>query len=93
MSETVAELYATIRERKANPPLDSYTAKLFAAGDVELTKKVGEEAVEAIVAYFKESETRLASEAADLMYHLLVLLAARGVDWSAVESELERRRK
>ncbi len=93
MSETLNELYETIRARKLNPPPNSYTAKLFAAGDVEIAKKVGEEAIEVIVASYKESDERLASESADLLYHLLVLLAARNVEWSAVEQELDKRKK
>ncbi len=93
MSETLNELYETIRARKLNPPPNSYTAKLFAAGDVEIAKKVGEEAIEVIVASYKESDERLASESADLVYHLLVLLAARNVEWGAVEQELDKRKK
>ena len=93
MSETLNGLYQLILSRKENPPPNSYTAKLFAAGDVEIAKKVGEEAIEVIVASYKESDERLASESADLIYHLLVLLAARNVEWRAVEAELERRRK
>ena len=93
MSETLNGLYQLILSRKENPPPNSYTAKLFAAGDVEIAKKVGEEAIEVIVASYKESDERLASESADLLYHLLVLLAARNVEWSAVEAELEKRRK
>lgn len=87
------ELYAIIVSRKTNPPPHSYTAQLFAAGEVEIAKKVGEEAIEVIVASYKEDDARLASECADLIYHLLVLLAARGVEWRAVEEELARRRK
>jgi phosphoribosyl-ATP pyrophosphohydrolase len=87
------ELYRTIVARKENPPPNSYTAKLFAAGDVEIAKKVGEEAIEVIVASYKESDARLASESADLIYHLLVLLAARNVEWHTVEQELEKRKK
>jgi phosphoribosyl-ATP pyrophosphohydrolase len=93
MTDTIHELYQLILSRKTNPPPNSYTAKLFAAGDVEIAKKVGEEAIEVIVASYKESDERLASESADLVYHLLVLLAARNVEWSAVEAELERRKK
>lgn len=93
MNNTVNELYQTILSRKQNPPPNSYTAKLFAAGDVEIVKKVGEEAIEVIVASYQESAERLASECADLMYHLLVLLAARNVEWSAVERELESRKR
>jgi phosphoribosyl-ATP pyrophosphohydrolase len=93
MSDVLADLYGTILARKDAPPPNSYTAKLFAAGGVEIAKKVGEEAIEVIVASSQESDARLTSEAADLMYHLLVLLAAHGVPWSAVEGELARRHK
>lgn len=93
MSDTINLLYEAILSRKANAPPNSYTAKLFAAGDVEIAKKVGEEAIEVIVASYKESDERLASESADLIYHLLVLLAARNVEWRAVEAELEQRKK
>lgn len=93
MSNILNELYQTILSRKENPLPNSYTAKLFAKGDVEIAKKVGEEAIEVIVASYKESDERLASECADLVYHLLVLLAARNVEWRAVEMELEKRKK
>jgi phosphoribosyl-ATP pyrophosphohydrolase len=93
MSTIINELYQVILSRQENPPPNSYTAKLFAAGDVEIAKKVGEEAIEVIVASYKESDARLASESADLIYHLLVLLAARNVAWRAVEQELEKRKK
>lgn len=93
VSETLNGLYRTIVERKNNPPPNSYTAKLFAAGDLEIAKKIGEEAIEVIVASYKESDARLASECADLVYHVMVLLAARNVAWSAVEAELEHRKK
>lgn len=93
MSDILNELYQTIMSRKVTPPPNSYTAKLFAGGDVEIAKKVGEEAIEVIVASYKESDARLASECADLMYHVLVLLAARNVGWGAVEMELEKRKK
>ena len=93
MSDTLNELFALIQARKTNPPPDSYTAKLFAAGDVEIAKKVGEEAIEVIVASYKESDARLASECADLIYHTMVLLAVRGVEWNAVLQELDRRKK
>ncbi len=93
MSDTLPELYSVILDRKANRPEGSYTAQLFAAGPVEMAKKVGEEAIEVIVAAQSESDARLASESADLVYHLLVLLASRGVPWNAVEAELERRKR
>lgn len=93
MNDILNELYQTIVDRKTNPPPGSYTAKLFAAGEVEIAKKVGEEAIEVIVASYKESDARLASECADLIYHLLVLLAARNVEWDSVAQELTRRKK
>ena len=93
MSEVMDKLYATIQSRKTNAPADSYTAKLFAAGENEIVKKVGEEAIEVIVAAKGQSDERVVSEMADLVYHSLVLLASRGIAWQAVETELARRFK
>jgi len=87
------ELESVIRDRQANPRQDSYTCRLFDRGLEEIVKKVGEEAIEVIVAATNQSDERLAQESADLIYHLLVLLAQRGVPWSAVEAELESRRR
>ena len=92
MSDVLNQLYATIDSRKTSAPPDSYTARLFAAGENEIVKKVGEEAVEVIVAAAKgQSDERIVSEMADLMYHVLVLLASHGIAWRAVEEELARR--
>ena len=91
MSETVDALVAIIEERKAHPREDSYTCKLLASGDVEILKKVGEEAIEVIVAGALETGERLVSETADLFYHLLVMLASQGLSWADVEAELGRR--
>jgi phosphoribosyl-ATP pyrophosphohydrolase len=66
---------------------------LLAGGVAKISQKVGEEAVEIVVAANSEDDERLASEAADLLYHLLVLLQARGVPLDAVWKELERREK
>ena len=93
MSETVAALYQLICERKRNAPAGSYTASLFAKGEDEIVKKVGEEAVEVIVAAKGQGPERITSEAADLVYHLLVLLAEKDVPWADVEMELKRRYK
>lgn len=87
----LAHLEGVIRERKANPRPDSYTCQLLEAGLPRILKKVGEEAVETIVAGQSEGDDRLASEMADLVYHALVLLAARDLSWADVESELARR--
>ena len=93
MSDILDQLYATIVSRKQNPPPESYTAKLFAAGENEIVKKVGEEAIEVIVAAKGQSDERIVSEVADLIYHTMVLLASRGIEWRAVEEELSRRKR
>ena len=84
-------LWRTISDRAQKRPEGSYTTKLLEGGVTAVARKVGEEAVETMVAAFSESDERVVSEAADLIYHLYVLLAARGLDLSAVEDELERR--
>jgi phosphoribosyl-ATP pyrophosphohydrolase/phosphoribosyl-AMP cyclohydrolase len=86
-------LDAVIRDRKAHPKEGSYTSGLFRAGLPKISQKVGEESTETIVAALGESDERVVCEAADLFYHTLVLLAARGLDLAAVEAELERRHK
>ncbi len=85
------KLFEIIRARKQNPPPGSYTARLFAAGEDEILKKVGEEAMEVILAGKGQNDRRLIEESADLLYHLLVLLAYRGVTLGDVEAELRRR--
>jgi len=87
------QLYRVILDRKRTAPAGSYTARLFESGLQEISKKVGEESVEVIVAALGQSDERLVSETADLFYHTLVLLAARGVSLAQVEAELEKRRK
>ena len=88
---TLDELFEIIRERQSNPPAGSYTARLLAAGEDEIVKKVGEEAIEVILAAKGQGNERLISEVADLYYHTLVLLAARGLPLAAVEAELSTR--
>jgi len=87
------ELFAVIEARRDAPQADSYTSELLAAGDDRILKKVGEEALEVILAAKGESDQRLAEEMADLLYHALVVLAARGVTLQQVEEELRRRRQ
>jgi phosphoribosyl-AMP cyclohydrolase / phosphoribosyl-ATP pyrophosphohydrolase len=84
-------LWRTISERAAERPEGSYTVKLLDEGIGKCAQKVGEEAVEVVTAALSESDERVVSEAADLVYHLYVLLAARGIDIAAVEDELARR--
>ncbi len=93
MSTALETLFATIEQRKANPPSGSYTASLFAKGENEICKKIGEEAVEVILAAKGETDDRVVYETADLVYHCMVLLAARGLRWQEVEAELARRFK
>jgi phosphoribosyl-AMP cyclohydrolase / phosphoribosyl-ATP pyrophosphohydrolase len=84
-------LWRTISERAQSRPEGSYTTELLEGGVPAVARKVGEEAVETMVAAFSESDERLVSEAADLLYHLYVLLAARGIDIAAVDDELAAR--
>ncbi len=93
MSDVLDALFATIESRKTSAPENSYTAKLFAAGENEIIKKIGEEAIEVIVAAKGQGDERVVSETADLVYHTMVLLAARDIPWHAVEDELRRRFK
>jgi phosphoribosyl-AMP cyclohydrolase / phosphoribosyl-ATP pyrophosphohydrolase len=89
----LSRLAHTVAARAATKPSNSYTAQLLASGVGKISQKVGEEAVEIVVAANSEDDERLASEAADLLYHLLVLLEARGVPLDAVWRELESRAK
>ncbi|MCC6517492.1 MAG: phosphoribosyl-ATP diphosphatase [Tabrizicola sp.] len=88
---TLEKLAATITARKEADPETSWTAKLLAKGPEKCAEKFGEEAIEAIIEAVKGDRARLASEAADVLYHLLVMLAARDVTLAEVLAELERR--
>lgn len=90
-SQVLPHLEAVIRDRKANPQPGSYTCQLLDAGLPHILKKVGEEAIEILIAAQSEGDERLISELADLTYHALVLLAARDLAWADVEAELARR--
>jgi phosphoribosyl-ATP pyrophosphohydrolase len=91
MPDFLQELDAIIRDRQANPSVGSYTSSLFAEGAPRISQKVGEEATEVIVAALAQSRDRQIEEAADLIYHLWVLLAELGIPLSDVTAELERR--
>src|SRR4051794_5521068 len=84
-------LWRTIADRAATRPSGSYTTELLEEGTAACARKVGEEAVELVTAALAESDERVVEEAADVVYHLYVLLAARGVDLTEVEDELARR--
>lgn len=88
----LADLAATIRARRSDPPSGSYTAKLFSEGITRMAQKVGEEAVETGLAAATKSP-QLAGEAADLLYHLLVLLEASDTDITEVLRVLQERAK
>ena len=87
----LTRLATTVAGRAAARPSGSYTVRLLEGGVPKISQKVGEEAVEVVVAANTEGPERLASEAADLLYHLLVLLEARGVPLDAVWKELAHR--
>lgn len=91
MSDMLARLFAVIEDRKAHPSPGSYTNRLFDAGEDEIVKKIGEEAVEVILAVKGQVNERVIAELADLTYHCLVLLAQRGLSPDDVAAELERR--
>jgi len=92
MSDFLPELIALIADRKVNPKEGSYTNQLL-ADRAKAAQKVGEEAVEVVVAALAQSDQRLVEEMADLVYHSLVLLESRSLEWADVVAELERRHK
>ncbi len=87
----LARLAATIAARKGADPESSWTAKLLNKGPEKCAEKFGEEAVEAIIEAVRGDRARLTAEAADVLYHLLVMLAARDVTLEDVMAELDRR--
>jgi phosphoribosyl-ATP pyrophosphohydrolase len=88
---TLSDLVDLVAARAEAPPDQSYTAKLLAGGPAKPAKKLGEEAVEAAIAAVQGDRAGLVSEAADVLYHLVVLLRAGGVELDEVMSELARR--
>ena len=92
MNDFLPELIALIADRRASPKAGSYTNQLL-ADRAKAAQKVGEEAVEVVVAALAQSDERLVEEMADLIYHSLVLLESRNLTWAEVLTELERRHK
>ena len=88
---TLERLAATIAARKSADPDSSWTAKLLAKGPEKCAEKFGEEAIEAIIAAVKNDRENMTNEAADVLYHLLVMLAARDIPLADVLAELDRR--
>jgi len=88
---TLADLELRVRERAKASAAESYTRSLIDKGVAHCAKKMGEEAFETALAAVENDKGRVIAEAADLIYHLMVLLAARGVTLAEVEAELGRR--
>lgn len=92
-ADTLSQLFAVIRDRRANPTEGSYTCQLFSAGDNKILKKLGEETVEVVMACKDDEPEAIASEVADLLYHTLVALAHHQVDLKDVYRKLQQRRQ
>ncbi len=88
---TLADLESRVHERAQASAGDSYTRALIDKGIAHCAKKLGEEAFETAMAAVQEDKSRLVAETADLLYHLLVVLEARGVKFAEVEAELDKR--
>ena len=93
MSDEIYELFKTLQDRKIHPQIGSYTNELLVAGEDEIVKKIGEEAIELILAAKGQGDQRLVEETADLLYHVLVLLVSRDLTWDDILSELAARRR
>lgn len=91
MSDTLTRLEATIAARRDASPEESYVANLHHKGLAKIAQKLGEEATEAVIAALAGDEAELVGEAADLLFHLIVLLGAKGVSLDQVMAELDRR--
>jgi phosphoribosyl-ATP pyrophosphohydrolase len=88
---SLADLERIVAQRAAASPEESWTAKLVAGGQKKAAKKFGEEAVEAVIAAVSDDRKNLTDEAADVIFHLLVVLKIAGIPFSDVLAELERR--
>ena len=93
MTNMLEQLEALILERKTNPPPGSYTAELFAGGPRKIAQKVGEEAVEVVVAALDQEREAQVGELGDLFYHTLVLMAQLDISLDDVCAELARRHR
>jgi len=87
------DIFEIIEERKKNPSKESYTSSLFSKGEDKILEKVGEEAVELILASKKGEKELIIHEASDLLFHILVALSCENISLKEVEEELDRRRK
>jgi len=87
----IKKLYRIIEDRKLKMPKDSYVASLFRLGEDRIIQKVGEEAIEVVIAAKNTNKKRIISEVADLLFHLLILLSMKNITLSNIEKELESR--
>lgn len=87
------ELFALIKERKSELPENSYTTRLFKSGANRIIQKVGEEAIETVIAAKNRDKKEIINEASDLLYHLFVMLAEQGIEFSEIVGNLETRHK
>ncbi len=93
MNDELNELFQTLQDRKTDPQSGSYTNELLMTGEDEIVKKIGEEAIELILAAKGQGDQRLIEETADLIYHVLVLLIYRDLTWDDILSELAARHR
>ena len=91
MNDTLSQLEHTIRERRNASPDESYVASLHAKGRAKMAEKLGEEATEAVIAAIQDNRSAMTGEAADLLFHLMVLLADMDLSMQDVLDELARR--
>jgi phosphoribosyl-ATP pyrophosphohydrolase/phosphoribosyl-AMP cyclohydrolase len=87
------ELFDLIKERKKDLPENSYTTKLFKEGENRIIQKVGEEAVEMVIAAKNKDKNEIINETSDLIYHLFVMLIDQGIEFSEIVGNLQKRRK
>ena len=91
MADTLSRLEAIITARRGSDPERSYVARLFTQGRAKIAQKVGEEAVETVIAAMADDKAALTGEAADLIFHLMILLADTGLSVGDIMAELDRR--
>ena len=90
---SLSDLYQTLESRKSANPDSSYTAHLIQSGEDEIVKKIGEEAIEVILAAKGQGDPRIIEEIADLTYHVLVLMVSKGITLQDISNELNKRKK
>ena len=92
MSDPFLDLFLTIADRKNSNLKKSYTSKLFKEGEKKIAQKFGEESAELIIDYLKGTKKRTIEEAADVLYHMFVLLSSKKINYMDIKKELEKRK-